>query len=91
MKKKIISLKVFFHFDRLFTKLKIINVNEADSLRLSRNYRAIDYAPDIVILAGIVKIMPALLTYQMTGIFRRGIKISICLTNHFVTIQSYNL
>ena len=30
----------------------------------------IDYAPGIVILAGIVKIMPALLTNQMTGIFR---------------------
>ena len=29
----------------------------------------IDYAPGIVILAGIVKIMPALLTNQMTGIF----------------------
>ena len=30
----------------------------------------IDYALGIVILAGIVKIMPALLTNQMTGIFR---------------------
>ena len=33
----------------------------------------IDYAPGIVILAGIVKIMPALLTNQMTGIFQWGI------------------
>ena len=33
----------------------------------------IDYAPGIVILAGIVKIMPAFLTNQMTGIFRWGI------------------
>ena len=72
MKKKMVSVQVFFHFDRL-TKSKIINVNGAGSLRLSRNYRAIDYAPGIVILAGIVKIMPALLTDQMTGIFRRGI------------------
>ena len=44
-------------------------VPAAGSLRLSRNYRAIDYAPGIVILAGIVKIMPAILTNQMTGIF----------------------
>ena len=35
--------------------------------------RVIDYAPGIVILAGIVKIMPALLTNQMTGIFQWGI------------------
>ena len=47
-----------------------MNVNGAGSLRLSRNYRAIDYTPGKVILAGIVKIMPALLTNQMTGIFR---------------------
>ena len=67
------SLKSIFHFDRLFTKLKIIYVNGAGSLRLSRNYRAIDYGPGIVILAGIVKFMPALLTNQMTGIFRWGI------------------
>ena len=33
----------------------------------------IDYAPGIVISAGIVKNMPALLTNQMTGIFRWGI------------------
>ena len=73
MKKKMLSLKVF-HFDRLFTKLKIINVNSAGSLRwLSHNYSAIDYAPGIVMLAGIVKIMPALLTNQMTGIFQWGI------------------
>ena len=45
------------------------NVKGAGNLRLSRNYRA----PGIVILAGIVKIMPALLTNQMTGIFRLGI------------------
>ena len=70
---KNIKFKSIFHFDRLFTKLKIINVNGAGSLRLSRNYRAIDFAPGIVILAGIVKIMPALLTNQMTGIFRWGI------------------
>ena len=68
--KKNAKFKSIFHFDRLFTKLKIINVNGAGSLRLSRNYRAIDYAPGIVILAGIVKIMPALLTNQMTGIFQ---------------------
>ena len=44
--KKMLSLKVFFIFDRLFTKLKIIHVNGASSLQLSRsNYRAIDYAP----------------------------------------------
>ena len=88
------KFKSVFHFDRLFTKLIIINANGAGSLRLSRNYRAktltrasmcfwredhntsptpIDYAPGIVILAGIVKIMPALLTNQMTGIFRWGI------------------
>ena len=67
------KFKSIFHFDRLFTKLKIINVNGAGSLRLSHNYRPIDYAPGIVILAGIVKIMPALLTNQMTGIFRWGI------------------
>ena len=65
-----LSLKVFFILTDFFTKSKIINVNGAGSLRLSRNYRAIDYAPGIVILAGIVKIMPALLTNQMTGIFR---------------------
>ena len=65
------KFKGIFHFDRLFTKLKIIHVNGASSLQLSRsNYRAIDYAPGIVILAGIVTIMPALLTNQMTGIFR---------------------
>ena len=29
-----------FHFDRLFTKLIIINANGASTLRLSRNYRA---------------------------------------------------
>ena len=70
--KKNAKFKSIFHFDRLFTKLKIINVDGAGSLQLSRNYRAIDYAPGIVILAGIaiVKIMPALLTNQMTGIFR---------------------
>ena len=73
-KKKMLSLKSIFHFDRLFTKLKIVNVNGAGSLRLSCKYRAIDYAPGIVILAGIVKIMPALLTNQMTGIFQWGIK-----------------
>ena len=73
MKKKMLSLKVFFILTDFFTKLKIIYVNGAGSLRLSRNYRAIDYAPGIVILAGIVKIMPALLTNQMTGIFRWGI------------------
>ena len=66
---KNVKFKSIFHFDRLFTKLQIINVNGAGSLRLSRNYRAIDFAPGIVILAGIVKIMPALLTNQMTGIF----------------------
>ena len=33
----------------------------------------IDYAQGIVILTGIVKIMSALLTNQMTGIFRWGI------------------
>ena len=58
--KKNAKFKSIFHFDRLFTKLKIINVNGDGSSRLSRNYRAIDYAPGIVILAGIVKIMPAL-------------------------------
>ena len=68
--KKMLSFKSIFHFDRLFTKLQIIYVNSACSLRLSRNYRAIDYALGIVILAGIVKIMPALLSNQMTGIFR---------------------
>ena len=94
MKKKYYKFESIFHFDRLFTKLKIINMNGAGSLRLSRNYRAkaltrasmwfwreehntrqtpIDSAPGIVILAGIVKIMPALLTNQMTGIFRWGI------------------
>ena len=52
------KFKSIFHFDRFFTKLKIINVNGAGSLRLLCNYRAIDYAPGIVILAGIVKIMP---------------------------------
>ena len=68
--KKNANFKSIFHFDRLFTKLKIINVNGAGSLRLSRNYCAIDYAPDIVILAGIVKIMSPPLTNQMTGIFQ---------------------
>ena len=68
--KKKAKFKSIFHFDRLFTKLKIINVNGAGSLRLSRNYCAVDYALGIVILAGIVKIMPALLTNQMTGIFQ---------------------
>ena len=71
--KKMLSLKVFFILTDFLTKLKIINVNGAGSLRLSGNYRVIDYAPGIVILAGIVKIMPALLTNQMTGIFRWGI------------------
>ena len=71
MKKK--NAKVFFILTDFLTKLKVINVNGAGSLRLSRNNRAIDYAPIIVILAGIVKIMPALLTNQMTGIFRWGI------------------
>ena len=92
--KKNAKFESIFHFDRLFTKLIIINANGASSLRLSRNYRAktltrasmwfwheehntrptpIDYAPGIVILAGTVKIMPALLTNQMTGIFRWGI------------------
>ena len=70
MKKKNAKFKGIFQFDSLFTKLKIINVNGAGSLRLSRNYRAIDYAPGIVILADIAKIVPALLTNQMTGIFR---------------------
>ena len=69
--KKNAKFKSFFHFDRLFTKLKIIDVNGGGSLRLSRNYGAIDYAPGI--LAGIVKIMPTLLTNQMTGIFQWGI------------------
>ena len=55
--KKNAKFKSIFHFHRLFTKLKIINVNGAGSLRLSRNYRVIDYALGIVILAGIVKIM----------------------------------
>ena len=55
MKKKV-KFKSIFHFDRLFTKSKIINVNGTGSMRLSRNYRTIDYAPGIVILAGIVKI-----------------------------------
>ena len=50
--KKNAKFKSIFHFDRLFTKLKIINVKGAGSLRLLRNYRAIDYAPGIVILAG---------------------------------------
>ena len=89
-----LSLKSIFHFDRLFTKIIIINANDAGILRLSRNYREktltrasmwfwreehntrptpIDYAPGIVILAGIVKIIPALLTNHMTGIFRWGI------------------
>ena len=72
MKKKDAKFKSIFHSDRLFTKLKIINVNGTGSLRLSRNYRAIDYAPGLVILVGIVKLMPALLTNQMTGIFRWG-------------------
>ena len=54
--KKPAKFKSIFHFDRLFTKLKIINVNGAGSLRLSRNYRTTDYAPGIVILAGIIKI-----------------------------------
>ena len=67
------KFKSIFHFDRLFTRLKIITVNGAGSLWLSRNYRVIDYAPGIVILAGIVKIMPTLLTNQMTGIFWWGI------------------
>ena len=71
--KKNAKFKGIFHFDRLFTKLKIINVNGAGSLRLSHNYRTIDYALGIVILAGIVKFMPALLTNQMTGIFWWGI------------------
>ena len=71
--KKNAKFKSIFHFDRLFTKLKVMNVNGAGSLRLSRNYRAIDYAQGIVILAGIVKIMPAFLTNQMTGIFWWGI------------------
>ena len=71
MKKKNAKFKSIFHFDRLFTKLEMINVNGAGSLRLSRNYRAFDYnAPGIVILTGIVKIMPTLLTNQMTGIFQ---------------------
>ena len=91
MKIKNAKFESIFHFDRLFTKLIIINANGAGCLRLSRNYRAktltrvsmwfwpeehntrpipIDYAPGIVILAGIVKIMPALLTNQMSGIFR---------------------
>ena len=39
------KFKSIFHFDTLFTKLKIISVNSAGSLLLSRNYRAIDYAP----------------------------------------------
>ena len=94
MKQKHAKFESIFHFDRLFTKLIIINANSAGSLWLSRNYRAktltrasmwfwreehntrptpIDYAPGIVISAGIVKNMPALLTNQMTGIFRWGI------------------
>ena len=94
MKKKMLSLRVFFILTRLFTKLITINENGAGSLRLSHNYRAktlsrasmwfwreehntrptpIDYAPGIVILAGIVKNMPALLTDQMKGIFPWGI------------------
>ena len=68
--KKNAKFKSIFHFDRLFTKLEIIKVNGAGSLRLSRNYRAIDYAPGVVTLAGIVKTMPALLTNHMTEIFR---------------------
>ena len=93
--KKNAKFESIFHFDRLFTKLIIINANGAGSLRLQlRNYRAktltrasmwfwrgehnmrptpIDIAPGIVILAGIVKIMPALFTNQMSGIFRWGI------------------
>ena len=47
--KKNAKFKHIFHFDRVFTKLKIINVNGAGSLRLSRNYHVIDYAPGIVI------------------------------------------
>ena len=94
MKQKHAKFESIFHFDRLFTKLIIINANGAGSLQLSCNYRAktltrasmwfwreehntrptpIDYAPGIVISAGIVKNMPALLTNQMTGIFRWGI------------------
>ena len=46
--KKNAKFKSIFHFDRLFTKSKIINVNGAGSLRLSRNYRANDYARGIV-------------------------------------------
>ena len=68
-----LNLKVFFILTDFFTKLKIINVNGAGSLRLLHNYHVIYYAPGIVILAGIVKIMPALLTNQMTVIFRWGI------------------
>ena len=93
--KKNAKFESIFHFDRLFTKLKIITMNGAGSLRdVSQLPRAkaltrasmwfwrkkhntrptpIDYAPGIVILAGIVKNMPALLTNQMTGIFRWGI------------------
>ena len=63
-----LSSKVFFILTDFL--LKIINVNGAGSLQLSRIYHANDYAPGIVILAGIVKIMPALLTNQMTGILR---------------------
>ena len=44
-----LSLKVFFILTDFFSKLKIVNVNGAGSLRLSRNYRAIDYAPGIVV------------------------------------------
>ena len=94
MEKKNAKFESIFHFDKIFTKLIIINANGAGSLRLSRNYRAktlthasmwfwreehntrptpIDRALGMIILAGIVKIMPALLTNQMTGIFRWGI------------------
>ena len=45
------KFKSSFHFDRLLTKLKIINVIDAGSLRLSRNYRAIDYAPGAILFS----------------------------------------
>ena len=57
------------------TKLLICDFFLIVILREEHNMRStlIDCAPGTVILAGTVKIMPALLTNQMTGIFQWSI------------------
>ena len=64
-------------------------MNGAGSLRLSRNYRAIDYAPGIVILAGIVKIMPALNQSDDRNLPMRYINFFINIFCQFVDYRNY--